>query len=460
MFTIVSVSLFALCAAVAALAGDGGLLLLAAAPAAASEETLKELKRKIEKVVDPEDGLVKKVREMEKYQADMKQKVQNRCQEIADKVDEVKEAEEKRRQKIKEELHERLDDLAMASSNGRGGKRGLAQNVKSALKESRIGSEINSNSGANESASVNFGMGVKDIVDAPGDAAEGITPTERIPDISTEPRRTPQVTDLLPVEPVGTGSVDFVQEVATPNDVGSQGNQGDALPQSEYRFEEKTASIETIGHHVPVALQLLDDVERLESVIRRVMDTDLQNKVDRKALLDDGTSGQLDGLVPNSRAYDPNLEAEIVDSGGNATVTDLDRIMVGITQLTRDSFSPTGIILSSLNWSAIQLIKDNEGRYVFVQPQSESSPRLFGLPVADTNALPEGSAHIGAYEQAAQIADREESGVQVSTEHADNFTKLRATLRVYVRLQVLVRRPNGLISIDDELDAQAPTAGS
>ncbi|WVM03032.1 hypothetical protein, partial [Salinibacter phage 8_10] len=289
---------------------------------------------------------------------------------------------------------------------------------------------------------------------------EGITPTERIPDISTEPRRTPQVTDLLPVEPVGTGSVDFVQEVATPNDVGSQGNQGDALPQSEYRFEEKTASIETIGHHVPVALQLLDDVERLESVIRRVMDTDLQNKVDRKALLDDGTSGQLDGLVPNSRAYDPNLEAEIVDSGGNATVTDLDRIMVGITQLTRDSFSPTGIILSSLNWSAIQLIKDNEGRYIFVQPQSESSPRLFGLPVADTNALPEGSAHIGAYEQAAQIADREESGVQVSTEHADNFTKLRATLRVYVRLQVLVRRPNGLISIDDELDAQAPTAGS
>lgn len=452
---------FALVAAVVALAtGEPGLALIATSPVAADEETLKSVKTKLEKILDPDDGLMKRVKEAEDSASQVKNKINKMSEDISDKVDEIKEASEKKRKELKKEIHGRLDDLEMAAGGSPSGK-GLKEAVRNGLKSSPIGNELTSTARAGAGAKVSFnGMGVKAIFDAPGADAEGITPTETQDEIVTSVRRTPTVVDLLPTEPVNSGSVEFIQEQATNNQAGSQGDQGTALPEQNYEFDMVTFSIVTIGHTVPIAMQLLDDVTRLESVVRRLMRTDLQNKVDRKVLTDDGTSGQLDGLVPNSRQYDNNLENEIVDTGGNATVTDLDRIMVAITQLTRDDYTPTGIILPALNWSAIQLIKDNEGRYIFVQPQSETSPRLFGLPVASTNALDEGDAHVGAYEEAAQIADREESGVQVSTENSDNFEKLIATLRTYVRMQVQIRRPNGLVSIEGELDAQSPSSGS
>lgn len=455
-------TVFAIMAAVAALAtGDPDTILMASGGlAAADEETLKDVRSKLKRILDPDDGLMKQINEAVDSASDAKRKVNEISKDISEKIDEIKEASEKKRQSLKQEIHERLDDLEMAGSGSPSGK-SLKQVVHSAMKSSPIGGELDATARAGAGTKVNFnGYGVKAIFDAPGADAQGITPTETQDEIVTSVRRTPTVVDLLPTEPVTSGSIEFIQEQATANQAGSQGDQGTALPEQNYEFDMVTFPIVTIGHTVPVAMQLLDDVTRLESVVRRLMRTDLQNKVDRKVLTDDGTSGQLDGLVPNSRQYNNNLENEIVDSGGNATVTDLDRIMVAITQLTRDDYTPTGIILPALNWSAIQLIKDNDGQYIFVQPQSETSPRLFGLPVAATNALDEGDAHVGAYEEAAQIADREESGVQVSTENNDNFEKLVATLRTYVRMQVQIRRPNGLVSIEGELDAQSPATGS
>ena len=443
----------------AALSGDPdlGALLMSSGAAAAPEETMKKVKNKLEEVVDPEDGLVAKVQENTKYVSDLKGKVNRILQDVSDKVDEIKEAEEKKRNRLKSELHERLDDLEMAAGGGRRSGQSIKQRVTSAIKTSPI-SDMSSSVGPGAGAEAEMSLGIKDIIDAPGAGAEGVTPDIRQDDIVGDVRRSPQVVDLLPSEPISTGTAEYMREVPTGNDVGSQGEQGNALPESDYQFELRSESTEAVGHTVPVALQLLDDIGRLEAFIRRVMRTDLLNKVDKKVLTDDGTAGQLDGLVPNSRAYNSDLEAEIVDTTGNAVVTDLDRLMVAITQLTRQDFTPTGMILPALNWSSIQLIKDADGDYLFIQPQGETALRLFGLPVAATNALTEGSAHVGAYEQAAQIADREEVGVQASTEHKDNFERLVATLRAYLRIAVLVRRPDGLVSLDDELDAQQPTA--
>ena len=217
----------------------------------------------------------------------------------------------------------------------------------------------------------------------------------------------------------------------------------------------KSTVVETIGHYVRTSAQILDDAPRLRGFVDTRMRQLLALELEDQVLLGDGLSNNLNGLVPQSTAYDANLESAVV----SGTATDLDRIRVAILQVQRANFPATGVILSPLNWAAIELEKTSEGAYKFANPQAATGPRLWGLPVVATNALPEGTGHVGNYQIAATFYDRMQASLQVSTEDGDNFKELMATIRAYLRAALAVEYPEALIDISS-MDATAPGAGS
>src|SRR3546814_1096621 len=71
----------------------------------------------------------------------------------------------------------------------------------------------------------------------------------------------------------------------------------------------------------------------------------------------------------------------------------------------------------------IELTKITDGGYLFANPQNDSQPRLWGLPVVETQAMTAGNFLTGAFRLGAQIFDRQDARVEVSTEDSDNFRK-------------------------------------
>jgi len=438
---------------------DPGVLLAEMALPAATKEKIDDIKKNMKELLDPDDGLMAKVGTIEGRLENVKEKIEKRSLDNAEWVDEVNEA--IKEQKIKEvmddmseELHKRMDEIENLGELGNGKAGGstgqkIADSFKSAYENAS--DPVRGKWSADLS-----GMLLKEITNVSGSAGPAIIEQQQDEIVGTSLREV-TIFDLLDSVPVSTDTVDFVRVKAVTDNAGSQPGQGGTVPFSDWTFEEVSKKIETIMMKVRAAQQVLEDEQRLENFVRTELRRYLLIEAENQIITGDGVGNNLLGLVPQSVDYDNNLEVSVVDS----PVTDLDRIMVAILQTQRSELPATGILMPYLNWTSIQLIKDQEGRYLFVQPQTDTTPRLWGLPVNPTNALPEGSAHVGNYNLGATFYDRQDTEVMASTEDEDNFQRLLVTFRATMRGQVAVKRKEALVSIPQgELDGTAPTTGS
>jgi capsid protein len=68
-------------------------------------------------------------------------------------------------------------------------------------------------------------------------------------------------------------------------------------------------------------------------------------------------------------------------------------------------------------------------RRIFGAPNDQTPPVLWGLPVVATTAMTAGTFMVGAFDAAAQIFDRQNVIVELSTESEDDFIKNKVTIR-------------------------------
>lgn len=434
---------------------DPGVLLAEAIPAA-TKEKIDDIKKNMKELLDPDDGLMAKVNTIEGRLGNVKEKIEERSLDNAEWVDEVNEAIKDQRIKsvmenMTEEIHKRMDELENLGELG-SGKPGQSAGQKIAEQFKSAHKSANDPVRNKWSADLS-GLMLKDITNVSDSAGPAIVEQQRdeIIDIAL---RDVTIFDLLQSVPVSTDTVDFVREESVTDNAASQPGQGGTVSFSDWEFEEVRKKIETIMMKVRAAQQVLEDEERLENFVRTKMRRRLMIEAEDQVITGDGIGNNLLGLVPQSVSYDNNLESAVAQS----PINDLDRIMVAILQTQRSELPATGIIMPWLNWTAVQLIKDQDGQYIFVQPQNDTTPRLWGLPVNPTNALPEGSAHVGNYNLGASFYDRQDTEVMVSTEDEDNFQRLLATFRATMRGQVAVERKEALVSIPKgTLDGTAPS---
>src|SRR3546814_10100448 len=85
-------------------------------------------------------------------------------------------------------------------------------------------------------------------------------------------------------------------------------------------------------------------------------------------------------------------------------------------------FPATGHVLNPIDWAEIELTKITDGGYLFANPQNDSQPRLWGLPVVETQAMTAGNFLTGAFRLGAQIFDRQDA--RRSEEHTSELQSL------------------------------------
>jgi HK97 family phage major capsid protein len=209
-------------------------------------------------------------------------------------------------------------------------------------------------------------------------------------------------------------------------------------PESSITYEPAIVPVRTLAHWVPISRQVMDDAPQLQSVITGAMVHGLNEVEDQQLLLGDGTGENLLGLIPAATDYNTAMNA--------AGDTMADTILRAITQSETGSQLPvTAIIVNSTDWATMLGLKGADGHYMSGGPFGTTRPTLWGRAVVESAHMPVGSFLVLNGTWAAQIFDRLETEVLISSEDRDNFIKNMLTLLVEKRLCLLIRRVQSIV---------------
>jgi HK97 family phage major capsid protein len=279
-----------------------------------------------------------------------------------------------------------------------------------------------------------IGVEVKAILtslttDADGSAGDLIVP-DRGPLVDPVKRKL-TIRDLLTPGRTNSNAIQYPKETGFTNSAAAHSEtSGATKPQSEMKFDLATATVVTIAHWILAHRNILDDVPALQSYIDGRMRYGLAY-VEDNALLNGAGGSDINGIYTQATASTANLAVVTAP-------TKLDVIRAAMLQASLANIPPTGIVLNPTDWFGIETTKDTAGAYIIGNPQDGTNPRLWGLPVVETPAMTVDKFLVGAFRYGAQIFDRMDARVEISTEDSDNFRKNLVTILAEERLALAV----------------------
>lgn len=252
------------------------------------------------------------------------------------------------------------------------------------------------------------------------------------------PQRQPTIRSLLAAGRTSQSSVEYPRMTGFTNSAAPVAELA-LKPESNMTFGMETAPVRTIAHWIAASKQVMDDTPMLQSLIDTQLRHGLALEEDLQLLLGDGNNPNLHGLVPQASAF----SATGIPAGATSFV---DRIRWAKLQARKAFLPADGIVLNPEDWAKIEMLKDAEGRYLYSAFTSGAEQRLWGLRVVESDAIAAGQFLVGAFSTGAQIWDREDATVEVSTDDRDNFVKNALTIRAEERLALTVYRPQAFIT--------------
>ncbi|WP_334141266.1 phage major capsid protein [Atlantibacter hermannii] len=267
--------------------------------------------------------------------------------------------------------------------------------------------------------------------------ADGVVEPQRLPGIDTAPKQRLFIRDLIAPGRTGAPAIFWVQQTGFTN-AAKVVPENTAKPYSDIQFATKITPVTTIAHMFKASKQILDDFAQLQSTVDAEMRYGLKYVEEQEILFGDGTGVHLHGIVPQATAFAAAFAVEQQNG--------IDDLRLAMLQAQLARFPASGHVLHFIDWAKIELSKDTLGRYILANPAALTGPTLWGLPVVATEAPAfQGKFLTGAFNAAAQLFDREDANVVISTENADDFEKNMISIRCEERLALAVKRPEAFI---------------
>lgn len=263
-----------------------------------------------------------------------------------------------------------------------------------------------------------------------------LTTPLRVPGIIMPPERQLTIRDLLAPGQTNSNMVEYAQETGFTNNARVV-SEGAVKPKSELTFNLKSAPVRTIANIFKASRQILDDAPALRSYIDARARYGLRLREEEELLAGDGTGQHILGIIPQATAY----SAAFSPVGEQM----IDKVRLAMLQAILAEFPPTGTVMNPIDWARIQLTKDGEGRYIIGNPADGNVPRLWNLPIVETQAMDPDTFLTGNFNAAAQIFDRMDIEILLSTENVDDFERNMVTIRVEERLALAVYRPEAFV---------------
>lgn len=271
-----------------------------------------------------------------------------------------------------------------------------------------------------------------------GSSTPGILTPQRVGFVPLARRRL-TLRDVLPSRSTTSNAVEFIRATSAP--LVSPQTEGSAKGEAALTTTIATATVRTLAAWIPATRQVLADWSDLQRFIEDELLFALKKKEEEQILSGDGMGQNLEGLITGATAY---------DTGRNVgSDTKLDTLRHGIAQLEAVDEEPSFLVIHPDDAEAVDLIKDqasNIGNYVAGEPKAPGDvmSTLWRMSVVKTTAMDAGSFLVGDARRA-EIFDRQEAIIDISTEHANFFTENKVAIRVEERIALAIYRTSAFV---------------
>jgi HK97 family phage major capsid protein len=208
-------------------------------------------------------------------------------------------------------------------------------------------------------------------------------------------------------------------------------------PESAMTLERVSESVKTIAHWIPATKRALSDAGQLRTLIDSFLRYGLEAELDDQMVNGDGIGENFTGILATANVQTQAWDTDLL------TTTRKGRTLV--RTVGRDT--PNAYLLNPADWELIDLLKDNEARYYFGGPMQLGTPRLWGLPVIESEAIAVGTGLVANFRQAV-LWDREEASIMVSDSHADFFIRNLLAILGELRAAFGILRPRSFVILD------------
>jgi HK97 family phage major capsid protein len=213
-----------------------------------------------------------------------------------------------------------------------------------------------------------------------------------------------------------------------------------AKPESAMPLSVVTESVKTIAHWIPATRRALADAGQLRTLIDNFLRYGLEEELEDQIINGDGTGENFTGLLNIS-----GTTSQAYDATGTPLLTTTRKARTLVR--TTGRATPTAYVMHPLDWQAIDLLQDAEDRYFFGGPMVMGTPRLWGLPVIESEGMTQGVAMVADW-RLAVLWDRQQAQILTSDSHSDFFIRNLIAILAEMRAGFGVLRPAAFVEID------------
>jgi len=270
-----------------------------------------------------------------------------------------------------------------------------------------------------------------------GDPASGgdLVVADTQPGIVPSATRPLAVADLFASSTTDSNLITYMKETSFTNAADTVA-EGIAKPESTLTFDAVSDPVRKVAHWLPVTDEMLEDVPQLRGYIDARLRLGVQLTLDDQLLNGTATAPDIVGIRNRTGLGPDVVKAAAPDTAGDAFARAIAQVQ------TTTGLAASGIVMHPNDWTKIQLAKTSTGEYYggspFVQLPSLS---LWGVPVAITNVMPEGTGLVGAFRSAAMVFYKGGLRVEASNSHQDYFVLNKTAIRSELRAALAVMVP-------------------
>jgi HK97 family phage major capsid protein len=259
------------------------------------------------------------------------------------------------------------------------------------------------------------------------------TRTGRVVDYATRPI---QVLDLIPTTTTSQAAVVYMEETTFTNNAAETAEAG-TYPESALELTEVSSPVRKIATFIPITDEQLEDVEQARGYVDNRLRFMLRQRMDGQILVGNGTA-------PNLRGLNNVSGIQTQAKGSDPTPDAFYKAMTKIRVTGRAV--PDMHVMHPNDWMDIRLLRTSDGVYIWGNPSEAGPERLWGLPVAQSDAQTENTG-LTLDTSFTELAMRRGIVVQVSNSHGTYFVEGKQAVRADVRAAFIVYRPAAVCTV-------------